>query len=104
MKNEAIPAININKLAVIFFSLTSSIASFTIPKLERKIEETARIWALNTISNANSKKMEIPSKIAAGIIKYQKFFSKKDSSSSSSQIDDEHATAVIISHLCNECI
>jgi len=48
--------------------------------------------------------MEIPSKIAAGIIKYQKFFSKKDSSSSSSQIDDEHATAVIISHLCNECI
>jgi hypothetical protein len=69
------------------------------------IEAIARIWAINTISNVNSKNIEIPSKIAAGIIKYQKFSSKKDSSSSSSsspQTDEEHAIAVIIFHLSND--
>jgi hypothetical protein len=39
---------------------------------------------MSTISNANSKKMEIPSKMAAGIKNNQKCSSKKDSSSSSS--------------------
>ncbi|MFX1570942.1 MAG: hypothetical protein ACFFCV_21595 [Promethearchaeota archaeon] len=48
--------------------------------------------------------MEIPSKVAAGMIKYQKCSSKKDSFSSSSisQIDDEHAIVVIIFHLYND--
>jgi len=50
--------------------------------------------------------MEIPSRIAAGIMKYQKFSSKKDSfsNSSSSQIDDEQANVDILSHLCNDCL
>lgn len=51
--------------------------------------------------------MEIPSKIAAGIMKYQKFSSKKDTfstSSSNSQTDDEHAIVVIFSHLSNDCL
>jgi hypothetical protein len=50
--------------------------------------------------------MEIPSKIAAGIIKYQKFSSKDDSSFSSSisQTDDEHAIEVIFSHLSKDCL
>jgi hypothetical protein len=57
-----------------------------------------------TILNVKSKKIEIPSKIADGIIKYQNFFSKKDTSLSSvSQTVDEHAT-VINSHLYNECL
>jgi hypothetical protein len=48
--------------------------------------------------------MEIASKIAAGMIKYQKCSSKKDSSSSSSSshTDDEHAIVVIIFHLFND--
>jgi len=50
--------------------------------------------------------MEFPKRIAAGIIKYQKFSSKNDSSSdsTSSHKDDEHAIVVIISHLCNNWI
>ena len=74
--------------------------------LERSIDTIARIWAINTFSNANSKNIDIPSKTAAGIMKYQNFSSKKDSSSnsSSSHKDDEQAIVVIISHLCNNWI
>jgi len=50
--------------------------------------------------------MEIPSRTAAGIIKYQNFSLKNDSSFSSSisQMDDEHAIALIFSHLSNDCL
>ncbi|MFW9970216.1 MAG: hypothetical protein ACFFDF_08455 [Candidatus Odinarchaeota archaeon] len=73
----------------------------TTPELERNIEAIARSWEIKTTLNANSKNIEIPSIIAAGIIKYQKFSSKKDSSFSSSisQTDDEQAMAVIFFHL-----
>ncbi|MCK4382591.1 MAG: hypothetical protein KAW66_04785 [Candidatus Lokiarchaeota archaeon] len=51
--------------------------------------------------------IEIANIIPAGIRKYQKFSSKKDSSfdssSISSQKDVEHAIVVITSHLCNNC-
>jgi hypothetical protein len=65
------------------------------------MEAIAKICAIKTISKANSKNVDIPSKIAEGIMKYQNFSSKKDSMSSSSisQKDDEHSTTVIISHL-----
>jgi len=79
----------------------SSIASITTPELESKIEIIAKACAINTISKTNSSKIAIPSKIAEGIIKYQKFSSKKDSSSksSSSQKDVAHSTTVISPHL-----
>ncbi len=58
-------------------------------------------------SKAISMKIESAKIIPAGIRKYQKCSSKKDSSSNSSsipsQIDFEHAIVFIISHLCNDC-
>jgi len=58
--------------------------------------------------NATSIIIEIANIIPAGIRKYQKYSSKKDSSSDSSAVSsqkvDEHAIVVIISHLCNICL
>ncbi|MFX0029068.1 MAG: hypothetical protein ACFE8B_07655 [Candidatus Hermodarchaeota archaeon] len=108
MKNEAMAAISINKFAVIFLSLTSSIASFTTPELERKIEITASIWSITINSNAISIKIESAKINPAGIKKYQKCSSKKDSSSNSShsslQIVDEHSIVVIDNHLIERYI
>jgi len=46
----------------------------------------------------------MPSKTAAGMIKYQNFSSKNDSSSTSSisQKEDAHSIVVILSHLYNK--